>query len=123
MSEQPDEVETAEIREQGDPGERAEGERVREEDERQRRVGDAHDDVGRRKRRVRAGGDGPVSEVDAEHVAAAHRDDSVDPDSGDVRAEHRRPGDPLVRVCGGDHVPPGAAGARELEQVAADRQE
>ena len=53
----------------------------------------------------------------------ARRDDGIDADARDVCREDRRPAHGAVRIGGGEDVPPRAARAAELEQVAGDRRQ
>jgi hypothetical protein len=63
-----------------------------------------------------------MGEHDSYRVAGASGDDRVDPDAGQIGAPDGDPRHALLRIRGGEHVPPGAARARHLEQVAPDRE-
>ncbi len=58
-----------------------------------------------------------MSEDDANRVPGAERDDRVDADPGEIRAEDRAPLDADVRVGRREHVPPRHARARELPEL------
>ena len=62
-----------------------------------------------------------VDEVELEDVAAARGDDRVHADAGEVRAEHRAPGDVRLGVGGADDVPPGGRADDEPGEVEEER--
>ena len=64
-----------------------------------------------------------MCEVDADDVAATRGQDRVHADPGDVGGADRPPPHGPVRVGGGEDVPPRAARAHELHELAADPDE
>ncbi len=63
-----------------------------------------------------------MGEDDADGVTGTGRDDRVDADAGEVRAVDRDPRDAVLRVGGSEDIAPRSARARELQEVAADRE-
>ena len=118
MCEEPVEVERRQVGEDRAPGQLPADERVEDEaggkDEVEQRQGDER----RRERGVRRPLDPVLGDEQPDGVAAARRHDRVDADAGEVRAEDRAPPDEALRVGRGDDVPPGAADAAELEELA-----
>ena len=104
-----------------DAGQDAEGERVDEDDRRHRHVEDGETSSVARASctwcRGRRGGRGRAG-----RRRRPGRDDRVHADAGEVGGIHRAPAHFLLGIGGGDRVPPGAARAHRLQQVADDRQ-
>ncbi len=119
--EEPAEVERRQARQDVEPGEHTLRDRPDEE-----RPGDDHVEEGqehdrRGEGRVGAALDAALRDVELHRVAAPRRDDGIHARSRDEGREGRPPGDARIGVRGGDHVPPGPAGDRELHEVEADR--
>ena len=72
-------------------------------------------------RRVGLALDRPVGHRQADDVAGAGGEDGVDADARDVGGVDRQPADARLGVGGREHVPPRAARAHRLRDVAADR--
>ncbi len=98
-------------------------EREDEDAQGERHVDERQDDVRRDHRRVRAARDRAVGEHNPHGVPGPRRDDGIDADARDVCRENRRPAHGAVRIRGGEDVPPRAARAAELEELADDRGE
>ena len=63
-----------------------------------------------------------MGEIEPDPIAGAGGDDRVDADARQIGGVDRRPPDGCLGVRGGDRVPPRAARAHRLQDVADDRQ-
>src|SRR2546421_10570921 len=112
------EVEPVQVGEHGATWQLPARERVEDEARREDRVEQRQGNERRAERRVGRALDPPLGDEQPYRVAAAGGHDRVDADAREVGAEDRAPADVLFRVRGGEDVPPGAAGAAELRQLA-----
>jgi len=118
VREEPVEVERVEVGEHGATWQLPARERVEDEARREDRVEQCQRNERRAECRVGRALDPALGDEQPDCVAAAGGHDCVDADAGEVGAEDRAPADGLFRVRGGKDVPPGAAGAAELRQLA-----
>jgi len=112
------EVERVQVGEHGATWQLPARERVEDEARREDRVEQRQRNERRAERRVGRALDPALGDEQPDRVAAARGYDRVDAYAREVGAEDRAPTDVLFRVRGDKDVPPGAAGAAELRQLA-----
>jgi len=118
VSEEPVEVERAQVREHGAAGERSGGEGVDDEAESDNRVEQCQRNERRGEGRIRRALDTALDDEEPDRVAAAGGNDRVDAHAREDRAPDRAPAHDRVRVRRRDDVPPRAADAADLDELA-----
>ena len=86
-------------------------------------VEDREHEAARYDGRIRALPDRPMGKDDAHRVPRPERDDRIDAHPGEICADDRPSPDSLIRIRGGQHVPPRHARAGELRKLRKQREE